>query len=206
MRIRKNPEERYRELVDIAKGLFLTTGYERTTVQDICEQAGVAKGTFFYYFATKEAVLRAIFTEWAEQFAASYQTKADEISAMNQLRMLLALMSRENSIDPLVDKLFDEQQRDLAVDLWQSAVVERFNPLLRNILLKGVDEGVFSSDHMEERLTFFWHLLDAMWPDECRGESDEAADIRMGIAVPLIEQLFGAEEGSLQGFLGGDRK
>ncbi len=72
MRIRKNPEERYRELVDVAKGLFLTTGYERTTVQDICEQAGVAKGTFFYYFATKEAVLRAIFTEWAEQFAASY--------------------------------------------------------------------------------------------------------------------------------------
>lgn len=112
-------------------------------------------------------------------------------------------MARETSIEPLVDRLLEERRSDLVADLWQSAVIARFSPLLREVLAKGVAEGTFSGDHMEERLAFFWWLLDAMWPDACREESDEAADIRMGIAVPLIEQLFGAEAGSLQGFLGG---
>lgn len=57
MRVRKDPAERRRELMAAAQALFEANGYGRTTVQDICQRAGVAKGTFFYYFATKEAML-----------------------------------------------------------------------------------------------------------------------------------------------------
>lgn len=203
MRVRKDPAERRRELMAAAQALFKANGYGRTTVQDICQRAGVAKGTFFYYFATKEAMLGAIFAQWAEQFAASYRRQAAGLSAVQQLRLALACMARETSIEPLVDRLLEERRGDLVADLWQSAVIARFSPLLREVLAKGVADGTFSGDHMEERLAFFWRLLDAMWPDACREESNEAADIRMGIAVPLIEQLFGAEAGSLQGFLGG---
>lgn len=47
-------------LYDTALALFAAQGYERTTVQQITEKVGVAKGTFFNHFPTKEHVI----AEW----------------------------------------------------------------------------------------------------------------------------------------------
>lgn len=55
-RERKKRETRQR-LLECAWQLFLEKGYDETTVEDITEAAGVAKGTFFNYFDTKENAL-----------------------------------------------------------------------------------------------------------------------------------------------------
>ena len=55
-RERKKDETRHR-IFHAAIGLFREKGFEQTTVDDITEQADVAKGTFFNYFRRKEAVL-----------------------------------------------------------------------------------------------------------------------------------------------------
>ena len=55
-RERKKDETRHR-IFHAAIGLFRKQGFEQTTVDDITEQADVAKGTFFNYFRRKEAVL-----------------------------------------------------------------------------------------------------------------------------------------------------
>lgn len=48
-----------RRLFEAALELFATRGYESTSVQEICDRADVAKGTFFNYFPSKEHVLLA---------------------------------------------------------------------------------------------------------------------------------------------------
>jgi AcrR family transcriptional regulator len=55
-RERKKQKTRQR-LLECAWQQFLEKGYDETTVEDITEAADVAKGTFFNYFSTKEAVL-----------------------------------------------------------------------------------------------------------------------------------------------------
>ena len=55
-RERKKDETRHR-IFHAAIDLFREKGFEQTTVDDITEQADVAKGTFFNYFRRKEAVL-----------------------------------------------------------------------------------------------------------------------------------------------------
>ena len=47
--------ERRDRLYEAALALFREQGYEATTVDQITRQAGVAKGTFFNYFPTKDA-------------------------------------------------------------------------------------------------------------------------------------------------------
>ena len=42
------------KLLDAAEGLMLTKGYTATSVDDICEAAGLTKGSFFHYFKGKE--------------------------------------------------------------------------------------------------------------------------------------------------------
>ena len=44
-------------LVEAASALWSERGYDAVAVSDICERAGVSKGTFFYYFPTKEHLL-----------------------------------------------------------------------------------------------------------------------------------------------------
>ncbi len=46
-----------RALVDAASALWAERGYDQVAVADICDRAGVSKGTFFYYFPTKEHLL-----------------------------------------------------------------------------------------------------------------------------------------------------
>lgn len=51
---------RKKELLDTAKSLFLTNGVDATTVNDIVEKMGVAKGTFYHYFASKEHLVEEV--------------------------------------------------------------------------------------------------------------------------------------------------
>lgn len=56
-RLTDQGRERKQQLLDAAADLFATRGYGATRVVDICQQAGVAKGLFYWYFDSKEALL-----------------------------------------------------------------------------------------------------------------------------------------------------
>ena len=56
----KRPEIRRDQLLDAAEKLFAEKGYAETTVLDIAEAAGVAKGTFYLYFPSKEHCMVAL--------------------------------------------------------------------------------------------------------------------------------------------------
>ncbi len=66
-RISKAPDERRSELVATAQQLFYTKGYERTSVSDIVKEIGVAQGTFYYYYNSKQAILEALVEELVAQ-------------------------------------------------------------------------------------------------------------------------------------------
>jgi AcrR family transcriptional regulator len=59
LRERKKAATRTR-LVEVARALFQTRGFERTTIEEICDQAQVSQGTFFNYFTSKYGVLGEI--------------------------------------------------------------------------------------------------------------------------------------------------
>ena len=55
-RLTEQGRERKQQLLDAAADLFAERGYGATRVIDICQAAGVAKGLFYWYFDTKEAL------------------------------------------------------------------------------------------------------------------------------------------------------
>ena len=52
--MKKNRKE---ELLELAYNLFITKGYDNTSVDEIIEKANMAKGTYYYYFTSKEEML-----------------------------------------------------------------------------------------------------------------------------------------------------
>ena len=64
----ENTKNKREELIDIASQLFYEQGYHRTGVKQIIDEAGIAKGTFYSHFKSKEdlavAWLKARHTSW----------------------------------------------------------------------------------------------------------------------------------------------
>src|SRR5213596_602037 len=59
-RVVKSAEDRRREIMDAAVEVFTSKGVAGATVSDITQAAGVAKGTFYLYFDSKEHVVAAL--------------------------------------------------------------------------------------------------------------------------------------------------
>ena len=49
----KKGEQRKQELLKLAYRMFIEKGYENTSIDEIVAKAGIAKGTYYYYFASK---------------------------------------------------------------------------------------------------------------------------------------------------------
>jgi len=97
-RERKKQETRL-QLIKAALGLFREHGYDATTVEQIADAADVAKGTFFNYFETKEAILPAL-VEWRLQELGAALTHEQGAPASPVARIKLAL--RLVADDPLL--------------------------------------------------------------------------------------------------------
>jgi len=61
------------KLLDAAFSVIRTKGYEATTVDELCTEAGVAKGSFFHHFKTKEALGVAAAEYWSEVTSAFFE-------------------------------------------------------------------------------------------------------------------------------------
>lgn len=67
MRIVKEAEERRNEILDAADELFGRKGFDGTSTNDILENVGIARGTLYYHFKSKEDILDALIQRYEEQ-------------------------------------------------------------------------------------------------------------------------------------------
>ncbi len=84
---------RKERLYEAALTLFRTQGYEATTVDQITRQAGLAKGTFFNYFPTKDAVLRYMGTREIGRLGAATLSVNGTTSSIGKLKRLMAALA-----------------------------------------------------------------------------------------------------------------
>ncbi|KAA3656098.1 MAG: TetR/AcrR family transcriptional regulator [Chloroflexi bacterium] len=155
-RIVKDPDVRRGELIATAQKLFYIKGYEKTSISDIVKAVGVAHGTFYYYFASKTAVLEAIvaeavnqsqallsaivadetldaITKWQQANQASSSWKNEQKEEMRELYRLL--MRDENVL----------MQHKLRIEIARMTAAE-----LAKIIAQGVEEGVFIAPFPQE--------------------------------------------------------
>ena len=60
MRMVKDAKERRNEILDVAERLFGTKGFDHTSTNDILNEVGIARGTLYYHFKSKEDILNAM--------------------------------------------------------------------------------------------------------------------------------------------------
>lgn len=90
-RVTKDPGVRRDELLDVAWELCRRDGFDAMSVDQLTQAAGVAKGTFYHYFASKDAMLEALVQRFGERLFEQLSAAMATVSGNGEQR-LRALM------------------------------------------------------------------------------------------------------------------
>ncbi len=158
VRIVKKPEERKSEIVAAACELFLSKGYDSTTMQDVMRKLGIAKGTIYHYFSSKEDLLEAVIDSLAESEMLRLKkvlekSKGNALSRLEQLIMSGANHDADDDHELLLDDLHKATNAGMHIRLL-AKVVTLQAPLYAELFRLGCEEGIFTTDHPLECAEF----------------------------------------------------
>ena len=188
-RERKKRDARER-LYETALRLFRTRGYDATSVQTIADEADVAKGTFFNYFATKEHILAEYHDRMAAEVLEAVESRRHR-SAEEAVQSVLGECAAYAVNDPAIgrvllrvmfagDVLMDADRRN----------EERLQRYLQGCVEEGVARGELRPDlDVPLFLSMLVGLLSSTVTEWVVG--DAAFDLE-GTLRRKIDLLFGA--------------
>lgn len=149
-RITKEAGVRRDELLDVTLDLCVEVGFEGMSVEQVTTAAGVAKGTFYHYFTSKQDLLLQLVERFGDALFAYLESEMRHVKgdAVERLRALMELsakwkLERVNSSMAFVPFLYKEENYTLRHKLY-SAWLERTRPLLLDIVEQGARDGSFS--------------------------------------------------------------
>ena len=194
VRIIKKGERRKQELLKIAYRLFLSKGYENTSVDDIIDEAGIAKGTYYYYFESKEQMLEEVIDMMLEsEIENAKAVVTAEIPVPLKIVGIIASMRPSQDEQPIAETLH-RPENIIMHEKINRRLIERVVPLLSEVTEEGIRQGLFSCDRIPERVKVLLILSNALFNDEGFGEND------IEVFIDTAEKLLGAQAGTM-GFI-----
>lgn len=145
-RVSKPPQERRQEIIQVAHLLFKEKGYAHTSVELIIQTANIAKGTFYYYFKSKQEVLSAVVHDI---FLTIYHfvkriAQAPDLTTLEKINEIFIGAQKRELTDPQVmDVIHQVENRELQERL-NIQYVEHVIPLITDIFNQGVDEQLWT--------------------------------------------------------------
>lgn len=197
MRIVKEHDVRRTEILDVAEELFLSKGYSKTTVNDILKIIGIAKGTFYHYFKSKEEVLDAVIMRIVEQdiLIAKEILHEKNISAMDKIIDFLITQSTNQSQQK---NQFIEQFQNVENALMKQRALEGsikyVCPVLAEIIEEGNQSEEFQTDFPLEAIQFLIAGIQSLVDERIIEPEEEKVAKRIASFVDIIFRVLAINE------------
>jgi AcrR family transcriptional regulator len=199
VRIVKKSEERRSDILKAACHLFLTKHYEKTTMLDVMQALGIAKGTIYHYFKSKEALLEAVVEDIVDKNIAKMQTALKNVkgNALEKIQILVTLSNMSSDNQNLLDELHKPGNDGMHVRLLAATLI-KLAPLYAEMIEQGCKEGIFQTDDPLECAEFVLSAVQFLTDVGIYPWKQEDL-LRRAKAFPrLIEQQLKAPNGSFQ--------
>ena len=188
-------EIRKKELLNIAYKLFMTKGYENTSVDEIIAEAKIAKGTYYYYFESKEATLEKVIEMMIEEEC----KKANEILQSNlsvQEKILGIIISmRPNTEELKIQEAINIPENIVMHQKINKKIIEVITPLLTEVIEEGKKQNIFDCDNVKERIEIILIITNNLF--DANEQNSRKLNIYIEIFIDLIEKLLGAKKGTI---------
>lgn len=199
MRDVKDAEERRNEILDVASELFEKKGFDATSTNDILEKVGIARGTLYYHFKSKEHIMDALIERYNNRLLAAAKVIAeDQRIPVDEriIRVVMALNITNQGGQEIVEHIH-KPQNALMHQKIQRAIINGITPILTAIVREGIEEGVFNTPFPYECMEVVVVYASTIFDGDLVEMSDVERYSRMQGFVFNVERLFGAESGSL---------
>lgn len=201
MRIIKNADVRKNEIMDAAAKLFMQKGYDATSTNDILDAVGIARGTLYHHFKSKEDIMDGLIARQAEQIVAAAQKAAGDKSFSIPERLIRTILSlnvseQEDGSRAMIEHLH-KPQNALMHQKTNHIIMQQIPPILAGIVGDGVTEGMFKTKYPFESMEMAFIYLKTILDDEIFELTPEQCAVRIQAFIFHLEKLLGTEEGQL---------
>lgn len=198
MRIVKEAGERKNEILDVAGRLFAKKGYDSTSTNDILEEIGIARGTLYYHFKSKEDILDAMIDRMMGQMLVQAKALAGqkEIPVQRRLTMIIqALQIRGGPGDEIMEQIH-KPQNALMHQKIQNRLLTELNPLLTGLIEEGIAQGICQTDYPSEVVEMTLLYVNTVF-DDLTVHSEEERRRKIAAFIYNLERLLQMEKGSM---------
>ena len=197
MRVSKKPEERKNEILDNAEKLFSIKGYSKTTVNDILLAVGIAKGTFYYYFKSKEEVMDAIVMRFIDNGIENIKAIAqNEILNAKEKLFQIIIFKSPNTMEK--EHLLEQFHQADNAEMHQKSLVQtilRLTPILTDVVKQGIKEGSFNTPYPKEVVEFLLVSSQFLFDEGIFSWTQEEILEKSKALIYMTEISLGAEKG-----------
>jgi Transcriptional regulator len=198
MRIVKEAEERRNEILDAAEKLFSQKGFEGTSTNDILDKVGIARGTLYYHFKSKEDIMDALIDRYNISLLSSAKAIAADQSLSVKERLLHVIISLNisNQSGKEIIEHIHKPQNALMHQKIQKVLINGITPILSEIIREGVEQKIFDTPFPYECMEMIMIYANSIFDDDIVALSDEERMGRIQAFVFNTERLLGAQSGS----------
>ena len=205
MKNTERTEIRKNEILDVAERLFMEKGYEAATINDILSVSGIAKGSLYYHYKSKEDVLDGIIKRMTEQLVAAAKAVADD-PVLTVHEKMLRIIPSVNIADSPNERMIQELHRPSNALLHQKSIAQTLNavaPIIASVVEQGIGEGVYHTKYPLETVEILLVAGQFIFDEGIFQWTPEEAAARMTAFIRVTETALGAQPGSFQFLAGG---
>lgn len=181
------------KIIDAAWKLFYRQGYDDTTVEEIIEESGTSRGSFYHYFQGKDDLLSTLADVFDQKYEALMATIDPEMDRFDQLmylnQELFTMMENSTPLD-LVARLYSSQ----LVTRGDKSLMDHnriYYRLLRQIVLQGQERGELRGDVTVNEMVRAYALCErALIYDWCLSGGDYSLTQYSRTMMPMFLQGF----------------
>lgn len=199
MKITKHPEERKNEILDAADKLFTQKGFDGTSTNDILEAVGIARGTLYYHFKSKEDIMDSLI----DRYSTGLLTRAKEIAGDKSIpvyerivQTVMALNMNHGSGREIIEHIHKPQNALMHFKA-QKAILNGLTPILTEIIKEGIEQGLCTSPYPFEAVEMLVVYTNTVFDGNMIELTEEDRILRVKAFVFHTERLLGVERGTL---------
>ena len=201
MRVVKEAEERREEILDAAEKLFAAKGFDNTSTGDILDAVGIARGTLYYHFKSKEEILDGVIGRITNRLMQDAReiVRKKELPVLERLTKAIMSLNVESKIGYEIMEQVHRPQNALMHQKMQTTLLAGINPILTELVEEGIEQGICHTQYPESVVEMTILYANTAFDElNITGLSAEQQEKKIAGFIYNMERLMGMAEGSLQ--------
>lgn len=197
MGVVKEAAIRRNEILDAAEQLFVTRGFDKTSTNDILEQVGIARGTLYYHFRSKEEILNAMIERITESLVkkASEIVDQKDVPVLQRLTMMMLALNVDSDLGLEILEQVHKPQNALMHQKMQEGLLAGITPLITGLIKEGIAQGICQTDYPAEAAEMLLLYSNTAFDALAEHSGEER---RIAAFIYHTERLLGMPKDSLQ--------